>query len=208
MDLTESLIILNGQPIFLSEYSPRCGTSLVLHPDEELILELDQTLPMEIGNLALCHYSVHEYLILDQYVQWGASGQDMEEQAMERGKWATATHAPSLSPGLALHHDGSGIGAEHWSLGDAMHCALTATEAVSQSALQISPNPAVSSLKITLPSTAIMQYRIINSLGIVLKSGKLSSGQSIDLNGVSSGSYILHITERGQHWSQPFMVTR
>lgn len=67
------------------------------------------------GQVALYNSDSHTQANLIDYVEWGATGQTHESQAINAGQWpATPDFAPAVSEGRSIEYDGSGNSGADW----------------------------------------------------------------------------------------------
>ena len=61
---------------------------------------------------------------------------------------------------------------------------------------QIFPNPATNKLTLEFKNSALKHFRLIDRLGRTMKSGEILSGQSIDVEDLTTGIYVLQIDKQ------------
>ena len=64
---------------------------------------------------------------------------------------------------------------------------------LAEGAVSVFPNPVDNVLNVRTSKEGVSTYRIINAQGAVVLEGKLSSGQSVDVQGLRAGNYVLSV---------------
>lgn len=85
------------------------------------------------------------------------------------------------------------------------YTSLSITEHTNQGTVSIFPNPANTTLFIKAEDNSLSQYQIYNSIGQMLKQGKLTEN-SIDLSGLPKGIYLIQLNfKNGQTFHSKFI---
>ena len=187
----------NGQAVKVDALRDLCGQALMCGAGDYLILPLPFDISEAEGSITLHLESVHEELLIKDFVQWGAVGQDYEQEAIKAGLWLPQQFVRSIEEGMAITPESSSQSdTPQWVLAEPMSCqATTSTTETSIIAINIYPNPVQDQLRLAgLPVSGTYTYEVRSLMGRLISYGTYQTGQSIEVGELASGSYILSLS--------------
>ena len=192
IDLSNFWLSHKGNSINVIELRNLCGQELLIGPGEYFTFSLPWDIDENTGSVALHFESVHEELLIKDYVQWGGAGQEYESEAIAAGLWSEQKFADSISEGMALTTTQI-QDSEEWMMGQPMDCGLTSSADLSESSIRVFPTPVQEVLNVTGLNNNSQSYRytISDIMGRIVTAGVLNREASINLSQLFTGSYVL-----------------
>ena len=194
-----------GESVKVEELTELCGKDLSCGAGEYLILTLPFEIDINEGSVTLHLESIHEEKLIKDFVQWGATGQDYEQEAIAAGLWGPGQIVVSPLSGMAITPEYPQTDAQRWTSVEPMSCqATTSTTDQENISINLYPNPTANLVRLDgLSADQRYRYEIRNAMGQLISSGQLK-GESIEVSALDSGSYILSIQSQDMERSLRF----